>query len=332
MQTRTQWMAAALVAATVATAAGTASALSGSMDLISPATCSTAQVGRLHTCAVPERTFTSPGAESAVPMRTKVTVTKSGTCTTTLTLKLSLEPQGEPAVLLPFQSTREIVLRRRDRAPITSLLIKDATPNWTKALNVPSSCRYSLQVVGNEPDVSSQAEAQAIIADLEQQLATKRTESSYYRNLVQYHRAFLFLQGVATNFHEELTNETVQELRAGAENALNTLSVLASSCGDSMTPEDSQNIMLLFFSLPQLGSADDWRNPDGSTKTLADCFGARDQEIYALVDRLAREHDGENGSQYEEALVEAETEVVELEYKLTLARSQLAGWLGGGVP
>jgi hypothetical protein len=332
MQTRTRWMAAALVAATVAAGAKKTSALSGSMDLISPATCSTAQAGRLHTCVVADRTFSSPGAESAVPMRTKVTVTKSGTCTTALTLRLSLKPQGEPAVLLPFQSTREIFLRRRDRAPITSLLIEDATPNWTRALNVPSSCRYSLQVVGNEPDVDSQAEAQAIIADLEQQLATKRTESNYYRNLVQYHRAFMFLQSVATNFHEELTNETVQELRDGAEEALNTLSVLASACDDAMTEQDRENIMLLFFSLPQLGSADDWRNPDGSTKTLADCFGSRDQEIYALVDRLAREHDSENGSQYEEALVQAETAVVELEYKLTLARAQLASWLAGGVP
>jgi len=198
---------------------------------------------------------------------------------------------------------------------------------WTKNLNVPSSCKISLTFSTNTPDVSSKAEAQQIISQLEAQLFAKHNEVENLTHLAQYHRAFLFLRSVADNFHAELTNELVQELRGGAQGALDSLVVLSSVCDDQMNDDDRSNIMLLLMSLPQLGSAEDWVNPDGSIKTLEDFMGAEAREIFVTVDKLARQADTSSGSVYDAQLRQAATEEVALQYKVNLAKTQLANWL-----
>jgi len=305
--------------------ADVAEAWTGKADLISPATCKSSN-GRLIECKIPTVTLSGTVAETAVPMRTAVRVVKKGDCTTQYPLEVSLAVTGETAVRLLYLKDASVTLRRSEGQSIPKVKVTDSS-TWTKNLNVPSTCRLSLSVTANEVDVSSKKEAQALIADIEAELAAKRTEAEWYGHLIQYHRAFLFLESVAENFHGELTNDVIQELRSGAESALSSLSMLSSECDDKMDDTDRQNIMLLLMSLPQLGSAEDWKNPDGSTKSLADLMGPEAQDIYLTVDKLARENDSATGSNYDAGYKTASEQAAALEYKLALAKTQLAAWL-----
>ncbi len=307
-------------------------AFNGKVDLISPTTCTKVAgdedlPGRLVNCVIPERTVSGAVGETAVPVRTRVKAVVKGNCTTQYQLAVKLEAPGEAPVEMLYLRNAEAIVRTKGRTPIASLKVTDGSVFGHRSLSVLDTCRVSLDVIANEVDVSTKAEAQAVIAGIEKQLADKKTEAEYYGHLVQYHRAFLFLQAVATNFHGELTNELIQQLRRGAEGALSSLSMLSSECTDNMQDADRENIMLLLMSLPQLGSAQDWENPDGSIKTLADLLGPEAKDVYETVDRLAKEHDGSNGSKYDEAYRKATAEVVALEDKLELAKLQLKKWL-----
>lgn len=305
--------------------AGTARAWTGKVDLISPNTC-TLSNGRLFDCKIVSRTLSGALADTAVPLRTMVKVVKKGDCSTQYPLEVSLTANSEPAVKLYYLKTPEATLRGKAGRGISKVKVID-TSKWTKNLNVASSCRISLIIASAEPDVSSKADAQELLKDLEKKLDAKQAEAEYYKHLVQYRRAFTFLQTVAESFHGELTNELVQQLRSGAEGALSSLSMLSSECDAEMDDGDRQNIMLLLMSLPQLGSAEDWVNPDGSTKSLADFIGPEAQAVYLTVDKLAQETETASGSAYDEGLRKASEQASALEYQLALAKQQLAAWL-----
>ncbi|MFK9288910.1 hypothetical protein ACJEJ5_24550, partial [Escherichia coli] len=61
------------------------------------------------------------------------------------------------------------------------------------------------------------------------------------------------------------------------------------ACSDtSITDADRENLTKLLFALPMLGSPEDWTNPDGSAKTMAQLMGdAKQAEVYASVKKMA---------------------------------------------
>jgi hypothetical protein len=295
------------------------------VELLSTTTCKL-ENRRLVECKIPKQTVSGSVTETAVPVRTRVRVTKKGDCTTQFPLEVTLAVSGEPATTLLYLKNAEATLRKRNGLPIPKVKITDSSP-WTSQLNVPGSSRVNIQVIANEADVYSKKEAQALLSKLKQDLTKKQTEVEWYKHLAQYHRAFLFLESVTENFHDELTSDMVQDLREGAQGAISSLSMLSSECDDHMEDTDRQNIMLLLMSLPQLGSPKDWKNPDGSSKTLSEFMGSDAAKIYDTAIRLAQENDAATGSNYDAELKRVSTEAAALEYKLALAKSQLAAWL-----
>jgi hypothetical protein len=321
--TLTLWFLAALVAGGVP---NHAQAFSVQMDLISPNTCNLSG-DRLSRCVIAPRTFTGAVPEAAVPMRTKIEVRKTGSCATQYRMEVAVSLNGEPATNVRYLQHTSVIARRLDRQSVNQVSVVDAS-TWTRSASLPGSCRVSLVITANEVDVNSQAEAQAIITAIENELAAKRTQVEWYRQLVAYREAFLFLQSIANNFRVQLTQGVIQDLREEAVAASDSLALLVgTSCGDELSVEDSANIFFLLASLPGLGEPASWTHPDGTPMTLAEFMGPREREIYDTVDRLARAHGGENGSDYEQAYTQAVAEAIELEHKLNLARTQLAAWL-----
>jgi len=294
------------------------------MDLISPATC-TLRNGRLAACTIPTSTLQGLELETAVPLRTVLTTRKTGNCSTPFSLEVTLETPGEPDVRFPFFQLGTIAVRRRDGEPIATLTVRDSSP-WTKHAAFDASCQVHLDVISNEPDVDSKAEAEAIVAQLEQDLVAKSTTRDHYEALTLYNGAFDFLRTVAESMHTELTSDNLQHLRASALDSVDTLARLLSTCNGS-SEQDQANLLFLIASLPALGSADSWQNADGSAKTLADVMGPRAAGILETIERLAQQREVDGGSQYDVAYQEAAAAVVRAEAKLARARTQLGGWL-----
>jgi hypothetical protein len=315
-----------IIVASMALGAWTSVAHAGDkVDLVSPATCRLSGT-HLIRCAAPARTLTAPPIVTAVPMRTTIKTIKTGNCSTQYPVEVTLSTNAEPAVKYRYLRDAQTTVRRLDRGAALNLKIADGSTS-TSILSVASDCRVSLDVTFNEVDVNSKAEAKQIIADIEKQLDAKRTEVEWYKQLVQYHSAFLFLRAVADNFHAELTNETVQALRASAEGASSAIALLMGQCGDqNLTSEDSENLVQLLMSLPQLGSPSDWQKPDGSIKTLADFMGDDAATIYQSVEKLALQANPADETD-EAALAHAAQDQAVLEDKLKLANQQLASWL-----
>ena len=306
-------------------AAQPAEAWSATKDLISTSTCKQTN-GRLVNCKIPTSTISGTTTETAVPLRSSVKVVRSGNCSTQYPLEVSYTFDGEPLVHHLFLKYPETTLRRRDGKSITKISIADAS-KWTSNLNVPSTCKIHLKFDVNQVDVDSEEDASAVISTIEKRLASAESILDAYLQLSEYHRAFLFMRAVADSFLVELTDPIVQDLREGADEILDALTMLSSSCNDWMTDEDRSNIFRLLMSLPQLGTSDDWQKPDGTPKTLADFMGEHDQEIYRTVEKLAAQADATSVSTYEWFADQAAEGVASLEYELNLAKKQLDPWL-----
>jgi hypothetical protein len=295
--------------------------------LIGPSTC-TLQGGHLYKCAIPTRPLQGlPLASTAVPLRTTFSVQKSGDCFTQYPLEVTFSADGADNVrfqYLPPNATTSI--RRKDGQPMQSVTVTDSS-KWTKLAIFDPSCRVSLSVSSNEPDVNTKAEAQGIIDGLRQDLAAKTSIAEHYQQLTLYSQAYLLLKSVANGFLEELNNDSIQSLRAAANDAVTAIATLEGTCGDSiLTDADRANLLLLYSGLGQLGSTDQWTKPDGGLKTLADFFGADQAKILATVEKLAQQTQTDGGSSYDADYKAAALAQTQAKTKLEQALKQLASW------
>ncbi len=301
-------------------------AIDTSVDLVSTATCHVRGT-RFVGCTIGPRSLAGVPLTTAIPLRTTFTVNKSGNCSTATPLAVTFSAAGADNVRFPFLAGGTVAIRRKDGQPMPTVTMTDSSP-WTSSILLDSSCAVSLNVVSNEPDVNSKADAQAILDQLTSDLNAKTVVRDHYQHLALYHSAFVFLQSVANNLLVELTNDTIQQLRLSANDSMAAISTLMGGCDTLLTDKDRQNLMTLFMSLPQLGQASDWQTDGGKPKTLADFLGPKQADVLATVQKLAKAAEVDGGSStYETDYQNAARDVVVAQAKLDLAKKQLVMWL-----
>lgn len=298
-----------------------------SATLISASTC-TLRSGRLVSCQIGPQTLTGKDLETAVPLRTVLTATRNGNCSTRYPLQVSLDTPGEQTVVFSYLSQAAATVRRRDGAPIPYILLKDSSP-WTANAVFDASCEITLSIVSNQPDVDSKDQALAIVARLQADLDAKTKVRDRLGDLVNYQKAFQFLQSVTNSFYAELTSDAMQLLRGDGQAARPVLMKLLSdnTCSGKLTDDELSSMVSLYQSLAVLGSPNDWRNPDGGTKTIADFLGPEAAAVLAAVQKLSQLHNDDAGTGYTAEYQQAAQDVERAKVKLALAKAQLATWL-----
>jgi hypothetical protein len=297
------------------------------VDLLSPSTCVLSN-GKLRQCAIAPRTVPLPVIDTAVPLRTVVRRVVSGTCSTPYPLAVSLRVDSEPEATLRFLSEPQLILRRADGDRATSLSLRDGT-TWTAFTIVDGSCRVSLEVDANEVDIDTRQQAEAALARIDLDLVDARERQRTYDALLALQAAYTFTRAVAASFHAELTNDTMQALRQAAIDAAPALEVAALGCGGEADGEPSAALIDLYVSMVALGDPASWRNPNGTTRTLADFYGAGAAAVLARIEELAAQANPDLETEYRNELTQAAADVARLEQQRSLAQTQLAPWLGG---
>ncbi|RKH21796.1 hypothetical protein D7X74_00240 [Corallococcus sp. CA047B] len=316
MNTRIAGAACALLMAPAAYAADV-------VDLISPARCEL-RFNRLVNCHINPQQLSTPTAETAVPLKTALRSVVSGNCSTQYTLEARAEAAGASPALIPYLRGTEVLLRGPGGAPVGNLTLSDNS-TWTPSAVLDGSCRISLEVRWNEVDVVSTAEAQALITALDAQIATAQDHSDRMEELMLYQRAYAFMHSLADRFRVELSNPTMQELRAAALESTPALESMVLSCGD-LSIEERLALLRLHAELWVLGKPEDWQRPDGTVMTLEDHLGTGAAEILARLNAiLARQT--QNPPDYAQLYEDAKTEVIRLQNKKLLALTQLDPWL-----
>lgn len=253
----------------------------------------------------------------------------SGNCSGTKNPRLRIEQADEPAVLYSFLSEPSATVRRRDAKAIAALSIKDDLPAETAGIRVAQDCRVTLEVVFNEPDVNSKAEAQALLAQIEADYADKIRIRDRYEQLLKLDQAVVFLRKVGDYLLTELTAPQMNDLRTAALDADSALLNFLTSCNSGVSEVDRANLAKLYSQLWVLGQPDEWRNTDGSQKTLADFLGSDAHKILASIDTATRSAMGDAGV---DSNLQAEAQAAALDAeraaaRVTQAKIQLAGWL-----
>lgn len=293
-------------------------------DLISPARCEL-RFNRLMNCQLPQVSLTTPTAETAVPLRTTLRSVVSGNCSTQYPLEARAETAGAPPVFLPYlQNNKEVRLRADGGAPVSAFTLSDAS-TWTPSAVLDASCRIMLDVRWNEVDVSSTGEAQALVTALNAEIAAAESHADRMEELMLYQRAYAFMSSLADRFRVELSNESMQELRAAALEAGPAMESMILDCGD-LSFEERLALLRLHSSLWVLGQPEDWQRPDGTVMTLEDHLGPGAAEIMARLNAILA-HQGENPPDYAQLYEAAKTEAIRLKNKKSLALAQLAPWL-----
>lgn len=315
---------------------GSALAEDAYVDLISPSTC-TPNAGRLTQCTIAPRTLQGTPFETAVPMRTVVKRNMSGNCSTQYPLEVTFTPPGEPAVRYTYISQAETVIRGLNRPLLTSMEMTDTSP-WTRYAAVNETCRISLDILWNQVDVDTAEQAQAILAPLETALATEQANLANLEALLDYSTLFDFTAAVFANFEQQLTNSTMQFLRAQANAASSVVMEFTSNCNPRdaqgnliVTPQERVLLANYLYSLGTLGSNDDWKNPDGTPKTLADFFGEEDGARELFLKLSTRSDEGAT-EEYQTAVNQARGRVLAAQHKVNVAKAQLAQWLPAPTP
>ncbi|HWE30179.1 MAG TPA: hypothetical protein VHB97_19365 [Polyangia bacterium] len=299
-----------------------AQALSAVDELISATNCAV-RATHLVSCVIPSQTLSFTQFETAVPLRTTVASQRSGNCSTSYPLQVSLTPDHDPATSFAYIAGGQIQLKRQDHGPIAQLTVADSSP-WTKSAAFDASCAISLAFTPNQPDVDSAADAKAIIAQLTSDVAAKQTARDNAKALDLYHKAFAFLNAVAQNFLGQLSNDQMQELRAAALDAQDSLTLLITSCSN-LTQDQRAVLLRLDLGLAALGSPQDWQNADGGTKSIGDFLSPADQQVLQQIAQLDSADGG--APDYDAQYLAAETAYETAVHKLQLAQQQLAAWL-----
>ncbi|QQR45748.1 hypothetical protein JKA73_06350 [Myxococcus xanthus] len=293
------------------------------IDLISPFRCEL-RFNRLMNCQINPVTLTTPIAESAVPLRTSLRTVVSGNCSTQYRLEAKAETVGAAAAIIPYLRNTEILLRGPVGAPVGEFTLSDNS-TWTGMAVLDASCLIKLEVRWNEADVSSTEEAQALIVTIDADIAAASTQADRLEELMLYQQAYAFMHSLADRFRVELSNETMQELRAAALESGPALESMILACAD-LTFEERLALLRMHAELWVLGKPEDWQRPDGSPMTMEDHLGADAAEILARLNAiLARQT--ESPPDYAQLYEAAKSEVVRLKNKKLLALAQLAPWL-----
>jgi hypothetical protein len=298
--------------------------------LISPATCAS-QGAHLQSCKIPAQTLTFKPIESAVPLRTTVSAHMEGNCASPLPLQVALTADNQSAVQFAYLAGGSAVVRRDDGGSIASLALVDSSAR-TRSASFDTSCRIVLSISANEIDCDSKAEAQAILQKLQSELADKQKTTETLRGLVLYARAFGFLKEVANNFLDDLTNESLQELRAATTAAQPALERVINDSG-SLSFDQKLNLFKLNKALSTLDHPEDWKSSDGSCKRLSDVLGADAKKVIATINLLASSPVPDNiftdgGTvDYDGLLADAVTDAGNVQEKIELAKQQLASFL-----
>jgi hypothetical protein len=306
-------------------AGSTAQADTVTSGIISSSSCTT-RLNRLVQCVVPPAKWTRTPFETAVPLRTEVTAQRTGNCSTAYPLEVTFQAASGDPVKVPYLSASTTMVRRRDGLAMDTVTMTDSSP-WTKNASFDPTCNIKLALNFNVVDVDSAAQAAAIITSLEQDLANKISVREHANELVLFQKAYDFMSAVAKNFHTQLTNESMQALRSAADDSMDVLLDLITSCDGSLAPADRKNLGRLMRFFPALGHPGDWKNPDGTLMTIADFVGAEQAAVLATVDAISAAHPSGPAAGYQLELDLAAKAVVEAQAKLDLAHTQLAAWI-----
>jgi hypothetical protein len=303
-------------------------------DLISAATCEVVN-GKLRRCAIAPRTVLPLDTESAVPVRTVARREISGNCATPYALEVRLtstQLEGG-ATSYRFLSDKDVVLRAPGGVRLPDLTIADASP-WTATAAFDASCLVKLVVSLNEPDVDTPEQASALVAQIDLDLVNARRELENYHQLLLFQGAHAFLLAVAGDLHAELSNDMMQRLRAAYLDAVDAFDQLdgATSCAQVLGGS-LDRIRDVADALFILGDPSDWRNSDGSPRTLADMYREfRGDGVIAQIEALAAQSSPDLAAVYRDGYDAAALKVAQLNAKRALAVVQLAAWLEGDTP
>jgi hypothetical protein len=275
-------------------------------------------------CRIDPVSLTTPAMDTAVPLRTALRSVVVGNCSTQYPLEAKAEAAGAATVTLPYLLSTEVMLRAQNGTPLTALTFSDNSA-WTSAAVLDGSCRITLEVRWNEVDVSSTEEAQALMGQIDTELNTAKAQRDRMRELMLYQKAYALMRSLAQHFQNELSNGTMQELRAAALESAPALESMILGC-DSLSIEERLGLLRLHGSLWVLGQPEDWQRPDGTPMTLEDHLGEDAAGILAMLNAILAQQ-GENPPNYEQLYADAEAAVAALENKRILARAQLAPWL-----
>ncbi|AGC48861.1 hypothetical protein MYSTI_07589 [Myxococcus stipitatus DSM 14675] len=292
------------------------------VDLISPARC-TQSGGRLTRCSIPTQTLDATPFTSAVPLRTTLRRVMSGNCSTQYPLEVTLTPPGNSGTRYTFMSTADVVLRDLDRALIPSLELRDSS-SWTNVAAFNDTCRVSLSITWNEVDVSSTAQAQALLQSLQDDLDTKLAQRDHLASLVEYSAAFDFMKTLSNSFLVDLNNATAYALHVQAQEAAPVIFTAAMGCGGALTEAESVILTNFYFVLGSLGDPSKYHHPDGSPKTLEELVGP---QALPVIQKLSQLSQAGAKEQYQAQYQVAAQEVTAAQAKVALANTQLAPWL-----
>ncbi len=296
-----------------------------SLPLVGPETCQTDGAGYLVRCVIPDKTLTGTPFDSAVPVRTVFKRSLTGTCVANKNPRLSLQVTGELPVSWSFMATPQVILRRGERTPITAVSLHDELPAETFGIRM-TGCRVTLDAVFNEPDVNSKAEAEALLASLEEDRDRKVALRDRLSQLHQLSSAVVFLKRVGEYFMTDLTSAQMNELRTAALSADDALVNLLLNCASGVSQDDRANLTQLHAQLWVLGEPSKWVNTDGTPKSLADFFGPDAQSILTSIQK-ATQNTSDAGSNLQAELQAASLDAERAIARVGQARQQLAAWL-----
>lgn len=306
------------------------------VDLISPATC-TQGSGRLTRCAIQPQQLEGNPFKSVVPMRTVIQRNMSGNCSTQFPLEVSLTPVGEPTTRYVYISNPEVVIRGLDRKLLTLIDLKDSSP-WTSTAAFADTCRISLNILWNQVDVDSTAQASAILQGLQDVLDAKVAHRDALAHLVEYSSAFNFMRALSLNLLTELNNDMMLFLREQAKATGDIIfkatlpcecNPATQDCSGALTDSEKIALANLYFSLGVLGDNSNYLRPDGTRMTLEEYLGSQPggSAIRGLIEKLALRTTSEVLEQYKAQLAAASEAVKVAQDDLNLGKQQLAPWL-----
>ncbi len=296
--------------------------LGSTVDVVSPATC-TLRHNKLSRCAIPAQILALTSASTPVPQRVRVIRTTSGNCSTQFALAINVTATGEASVAFPFLGQIEVVVRRRDGAPIAQIELSDGSP-WTAQAVFDGTCRVSIMVGGDEPDVDSKADAEGIVTRLIARVAELRDHRDRMEELLLFARGYGFMKEIAENFRVALTSPALADLRASKATLRPALEAMIIDCA-TLTEAQRIELIHLHSALGALDNPEVWKNPDGSSKTLADLVGPAANDVLALIETLAAKAGDLPG--YETQYRNADIALVRGEADLAQARAELSTWL-----
>jgi hypothetical protein len=296
-----------------------------SQVLISPDSCELI-TNRLRRCRINPAAHSVPSIDTAVPLRTSIRSQRTGNCSSPYALAVDISVEEGRTERLQYLSSSEIFLRTQSGGATSQIQIQDASP-WTQTATFDSSCRISLEIQANEPDIDTREDALGVLAQIEAQLAAARTEHQNYEQLLALQAAYNFTRAIANSFHVELSNETMQALRQAALEAAPAIESAITSCGDALSDGQRETLFSMYVSMVALGDPSSWEHDDGSTRTLDEFYGPAGAEVVARLQELAENADPSLEAVYRQGLELASAEVVRLTAKLALAQLQLAEWL-----